>query len=192
MKKLFYFSRIVISYYRLVSFSGINLLWIKWVEIHIKLNKIMMTTLIALKTSVHFTFCWPLCGKRVNRHRVTHSHTQDLWSDGHKFKTKCFTLPLTGLMTLNKLLNSFEPPLRGFYEDKEITHNYSLPFYSLLFVINIKLFLKIKLFNNKTVYCKNHLSSFFHIAFKCLLFIHVWICHILVKSRGVDYFWKML
>jgi len=41
-----------------------------------------------------------------------------------KVQTKCFTLPVAGLMTLNKFLNSFEPPLGGFYEDKEITWNY--------------------------------------------------------------------
>ena len=80
-------------------------------------------------------------------------------------KPKGFTLKLANPLTLNKILNSFGSPLRGLYEDKEIPCDYSLLFIPLLFVIKIKLSLKMKL--SKTLSCNNHLSSFLTLLLKC-------------------------
>lgn len=137
-----------------------------------------MTSLIAFETSVNVT----LCGKRtIMGQTFTYSGYIDRWT---KVQTKYFTLPLASLITLNKLPNSFQPPLKKLYEDKEVN---SFLFISSLFVIKIKLSLKIncltiKLYIIKIIY----LLPFFDISFKILLFTYAWICHFLAKHSTID------
>lgn len=62
---------------------------------------------------------------RENRHG-RHIHVLRIYSqmDQSSKPSALLGIRLASPMTLNKFLNSFEPPLRGFYEDKEIIWHY--------------------------------------------------------------------